>query len=112
MPEGRIGEGEHELVQAEVALAMAEGYLQNLKSRRSGRVAGTDRIEGVRPGDYSGLRARTLGATVFLSLVVAGIGTYWSNRRSKEALAGSRRAAADARWSARQEAVQRLIGFD
>ncbi|GAA5155899.1 MULTISPECIES: hypothetical protein [Amycolatopsis] len=43
-----------------------------------------------------------------LSLVVAGIGTYWSNRRSKEALAGSRRAAADARWSARQEAVQRL----
>jgi len=65
VPEGRIREGEHELVQAEVALAMAEGYLQNLKSRRTGRVAGTDRIEGVRPGDYSGLRVRTLGATVF-----------------------------------------------
>lgn|SRR5690606_15704264 len=47
-----------------------------------------------------------------LSLVVAGIGTYWSNRRSKEALAESRRAAADAHWSALQEAVQRLIGFD
>src|SRR5690554_6296145 len=47
-----------------------------------------------------------------LSLVVAGIGTYWSNKRSKEALAESRRAAADARWSALQEAVQRLIGFD
>ncbi|GAA5155903.1 hypothetical protein GCM10023214_12310 [Amycolatopsis dongchuanensis] len=51
VPEGRIREGEHELVQAEVALAMAEGYLQNLKSRRTGRVAGTDRVEGVRPGD-------------------------------------------------------------
>src|SRR5690606_34397574 len=28
-PEGRIGEGEHELVQAEVGLAADEGYLQN-----------------------------------------------------------------------------------
>src|SRR5690606_25240177 len=65
VPEGRIREGEHGLVQAEVALAMAEGYLQNLKSRRTGRVAGTDRIEGARPGDYSGLRVRTLGATAF-----------------------------------------------
>lgn len=30
--EDRIREGEHELVQAEVALAMAEGHLRDLKS--------------------------------------------------------------------------------
>lgn len=35
MPEGRIREGEHELVQAEVALAMAESHLQDLKSDRT-----------------------------------------------------------------------------
>lgn len=34
--EDRIREGEHELVQAEVALAMAESHLQDLKSRRVG----------------------------------------------------------------------------
>jgi hypothetical protein len=47
-----------------------------------------------------------------LSFVVAVGGTYLSNKRAKEALDESRRAAADARWSALQEAVQRLIGFD
>ncbi|TKV27425.1 hypothetical protein FDK12_12035 [Arthrobacter sp. NamB2] len=47
-----------------------------------------------------------------LSLGVAFGGTYLSNKRAKEALGESRRAAADARWSALQEAVQRLIGFD
>lgn len=47
-----------------------------------------------------------------LSLVVAFSGTYLSNKRAKEALGESRRASADARWSALQEAVQRLIGFD
>jgi len=47
-----------------------------------------------------------------LSLGVALGGTYLSNKRAKEALGESRRAAADARWSALQEAVQRLIGFD
>jgi hypothetical protein len=46
------------------------------------------------------------------SLVVAIGGTYLSNKRAQEALDESRRAAADARWSAIQEAVQRLIGFD
>lgn len=46
------------------------------------------------------------------SLAIAFGGTYLSNKRAKEALESSRRAAADARWSALQEAVQRLIGFD
>ncbi|GAA4765719.1 hypothetical protein [Citricoccus nitrophenolicus] len=50
--------------------------------------------------------------TSVLSLAVAGIGTYQSNKRAKEALAESRKATADARWFALQEAVQRLIGFD
>jgi len=47
-----------------------------------------------------------------LSLLVAFAGTYLANKRSREALALSRRAAVDARWSALQEAAQRLIGFD
>ncbi|KIQ02453.1 hypothetical protein [Curtobacterium flaccumfaciens] len=47
-----------------------------------------------------------------LSLLVTLIGTYLTNKRSKDALAASERAASDARWSAVQEAVQRLIGFD
>ncbi|WP_255316735.1 hypothetical protein [Nesterenkonia sp. Act20] len=47
-----------------------------------------------------------------LSLSVAFGGTYLSNKRAKEALHESRRASADARWSALQEAVQRFIGFD
>lgn len=47
-----------------------------------------------------------------LSLLVAVLGTVLSNRRSREALAESRKAAAAALWSGVQEAVQRLIGFD
>lgn len=47
-----------------------------------------------------------------LSLLVAGLGTYQANKRANEALAASRISAVDARWSAVQEAVQRLIGFD
>lgn len=47
-----------------------------------------------------------------LSLVVAVGGTVLSNRRSSEALAESRKAAAAANWSDAQEAIQRLIGFD
>lgn len=47
-----------------------------------------------------------------LSLLVAVVGTVLSNRRSSEALEESRKAAAAALWSAVQEAVQRLIGFD
>ncbi|MEV8158107.1 hypothetical protein [Kocuria salsicia] len=47
-----------------------------------------------------------------LSLLVAGVGTYQANKRSREALAESRKAVEDARWFALQEAVQRLIGFD
>lgn len=47
-----------------------------------------------------------------LSLVVSFAGTILANRRSKDALALAQRAAVDARWSAMQEAVQRLIGFD
>lgn len=47
-----------------------------------------------------------------LSLAVAAVGTFQANRRAKEALDESRSAAADARWTAVQAAVQRLIGFD
>lgn len=47
-----------------------------------------------------------------LSLLVAGLGTYQANKRANEALVAARNAAVDARWSALQEAVQRLIGFD
>lgn len=47
-----------------------------------------------------------------LALIVALGGTFLSNKRSKEALAETRRAVLDARWSALQEAIQRLIGFD
>lgn len=47
-----------------------------------------------------------------LSLTVAGVGTYQANKRAKEAVTESHKAAADARWFAIQEAVQRLIGFD
>lgn len=46
------------------------------------------------------------------SLLVASVGTFLANRRSKEALAASQGAAITALWSALQEAVQRLIGFD
>lgn len=51
-------------------------------------------------------------ALSILSLFVAVIGTYLSNRRSKEALQLSKKAAVDARWSSLQEAVQRLMAFD
>lgn len=47
-----------------------------------------------------------------LSLLVAGLGTYQANKRASEALVASSKSALDARWSAVQEAVQRLIGFD
>lgn len=46
------------------------------------------------------------------SLVVATIGTTLSYRRSGQALRESQKAASSALWSAVQEAVQRLIGFD
>lgn len=47
-----------------------------------------------------------------LSLMVAGVGTVLANRRSKEAIEESRKAAASAMWLGVQEAVQRMIGFD
>ncbi|MGN6250820.1 MAG: hypothetical protein ACTHNS_03280 [Marmoricola sp.] len=47
-----------------------------------------------------------------LSLVVALAGTALANKRSNEALAESRKAAASALWSGVQQAVQRFIGFD
>lgn len=47
-----------------------------------------------------------------LSLVIAVVGTALANRRSKEALNQSRKAADSALWSPVQAAVQRFIGFD
>lgn len=47
-----------------------------------------------------------------LSLVIAVVGTTLANKRSKEALDESRKAAASALWSNAQQAVQRFIGFD
>ncbi|MGW6132358.1 hypothetical protein ACWFNE_20220 [Cellulomonas sp. NPDC055163] len=47
-----------------------------------------------------------------LSLVIAVVGTALANKRSKEALDESRKAAASALWSDVQQAVQRFIGFD
>ena len=47
-----------------------------------------------------------------LSLAVAAVGTVLSNKRSSEALAESRKAAAAALWFGIQEAAQRFIGFD
>lgn len=47
-----------------------------------------------------------------LSLVIAVVGTALANKRSKEALDESRRAAASALWADVQQAVQRFIGFD
>ena len=47
-----------------------------------------------------------------LSLAIAVVGTSLANKRSKEALDESRKAAATAIWSAVQQAVQRFIGFD
>lgn len=47
-----------------------------------------------------------------LSLVGTVVGTYLSDRRSRQALRQSNRAAESALWSDAQAAVQRLIGFD
>lgn len=47
-----------------------------------------------------------------LSLVIAVVGTALANKRSKEALDESRKAAAGALWAGVQQAVQRFIGFD
>lgn len=46
------------------------------------------------------------------ALAVAGVGTALANRRAKQAIAESRKAAASALWSDVLEAVQRMIGFD
>ena len=47
-----------------------------------------------------------------LAAIVAAIGTILANRRANDALKESRRAVTTALWSAVQEAVQRLVGFD
>lgn len=47
-----------------------------------------------------------------LAAVIAGLGTILANRRANEALRESRKAVTTALWSAVQEAVQRLVGFD
>lgn len=47
-----------------------------------------------------------------IAVLVAGLGTFLANSRSKEALQESRKAVTTALWSALQEAVQRLVGFD
>ena len=51
-------------------------------------------------------------AISLISLAVAGVGTALANKRAKEAIAESRKAAASALWSGVQEAIQRMIGFD
>lgn len=47
-----------------------------------------------------------------VAALIAGLGTYLANKRSKEALRESRKAVTTALWSALQDAVQRLVGFD
>lgn len=47
-----------------------------------------------------------------LAAIIAGLGTILANRRANEALRESRKAVTTALWSAVQEAVQRLVGFD
>ncbi|TFB54222.1 hypothetical protein [Cryobacterium sp. Sr3] len=47
-----------------------------------------------------------------LAAIIAGLGTVIANRRANEALRESRQAVTTALWSAVQEAVQRLVGFD
>lgn len=47
-----------------------------------------------------------------LAAIIAGLGTIMANRRASEALRESRKAVTTALWSAAQEAVQRLLGFD
>lgn len=47
-----------------------------------------------------------------LAAIIAGLGTILANRRANQALRESRKAVTTALWSAVQEAVQRLVGFD
>lgn len=47
-----------------------------------------------------------------LAAVIAAIGTLLANRRANDALRESRKAVTTTLWSAAQEAVQRLVGFD
>lgn len=47
-----------------------------------------------------------------VSLIVATVGTALANKRAKEAIEESRKAAASALWASVQEAIQRMIGFD
>jgi hypothetical protein len=47
-----------------------------------------------------------------LAAVIAGLGTLLANSRANDALRESRKAVTTTLWSALQEAVQRLVGFD
>lgn len=47
-----------------------------------------------------------------LAVIIAGLGTIMVNGRANEALRESRKAVTNALWSAVQESVQRLVGFD
>jgi hypothetical protein len=47
-----------------------------------------------------------------LAAVIAGVGTLLANRRANDALRESRKAVTTTLWSALQEAIQRLVGFD
>ncbi|CCE76121.1 hypothetical protein [Clavibacter nebraskensis] len=47
-----------------------------------------------------------------IAVIIAGVGAFLTDRRSKQALQESRKAVTTALWSAVQEAVQRLLGFD
>jgi hypothetical protein len=47
-----------------------------------------------------------------VAALIAGAGTVLANRRSKEALRESRKAVTATLWSALQDAIQRLVGFD
>lgn len=47
-----------------------------------------------------------------LAAIIAALGTILANRRASQALRESRKAVTTALWSALQEAVQRLVGFD
>ncbi|MFS4506598.1 hypothetical protein ACMA46_10220 [Clavibacter sp. Sh2141] len=47
-----------------------------------------------------------------IAVIIAGVGAFLTNRRSKEALRDARKAVTTALWSGVQEAVQRLLGFD
>ena len=47
-----------------------------------------------------------------LAVIIAGLGTIMANGRANETLRESRKAVTNALWSAVQESVQRLVGFD